>query len=58
MKKSQFTIKKIENGYGIFIRKYQNTPEHQAHPLAVLPTKEAAKQRLSQYLRRVNGGAA
>jgi hypothetical protein len=52
MKKSQFTIKKIENGYGIFLRSMQ------ARPLAVFPTKEAAKKRLRDYLRKVNGGAA
>jgi hypothetical protein len=48
MKKRNFKIKKIESGYGIFLR---NHPER---PLATYPTRKAAGSRLSQYIKNVN----
>lgn len=47
MKKHQFIIKAIENGYGIFLRIMQD------RPLATFPTKEAANRRLNNYLKNV-----
>lgn len=47
MKKHNFIIKKIECGYGIFLRSMQE------RPLATFPTKESASHRLNQYLKNV-----
>ena len=46
--KRKFTIKQIENGYGIFIRTMQE------RPLDRFPTKKAARKRLNEYIRKVN----
>ena len=48
MKKSQFTIKPTESGYGIFLK---SMPDH---PLQTLPTKKSAQNRLNQYIKNVN----
>lgn len=48
IRKSKFKIKKIESGYGIFLRSMQE------RPLDRFPTKKAAQKRLNQYIRKVN----
>lgn len=48
MKRSHFVIKPYNDGYGIFLRSMQ------LRPLATYPTRKLARQRLTQYLKRVN----
>jgi hypothetical protein len=48
IRKSKFRIKKIESGYGIFLRTMQE------RPIDRYPTKRAAKKRLNEYIRKVN----
>ena len=43
----KFIIKKAEGGYGIFLRSMQE------RPLQVLPTRQDAKRRHKQYLRKL-----
>lgn len=48
IRKSKFKIRKIECGYGIFLR---SMPER---PLDRHPTKKSARKRLNEYIRKVN----